>query len=223
MLRRNAEASIIAGLVDRLVEAMAPLRPTLVYLGRRDPEAALRALEESRGLSWLLQHAGNSDGYPFAQARGLSGFDGLFAYWRAHAELCDAIVKVIDVPKLVLEVGPDGWAERRRRICDFVDVPFDDEPAPEAAELERIAGRYREGRREVAVEMVGGRLVMRGSLWFSNALLPVRRNVFDLESCPVRVSFDTDAAGHGQAFHCAGPRLAWSAPAGVFKRIDSSP
>jgi hypothetical protein len=170
-----------------------------------------------------LHHAGNSDGYAFTQARGLSGFDGLFAYWRAHAELCDAIVKAIGVPKLVLEVGPDGWAERRRRICDFADVPFEDEPAPEAAELERIAGRYREGRREVAVEMVGGRLVMRGSLWFTNALLPVRRNVFDLESWPVRASFDTDAAGHGQAFHCAGPRLAWGSPAGVFKRIDSGP
>src|SRR5262249_17341120 len=106
MLRRNVEASIIAGLVNRLVEAVAHLRPKLIYLARRDPEAALRAISERRGLSWLLQHAGSSEGFPFTQARGLSGFAGLFAYWRAHAALCDAIVEALDLPTLALDVGP---------------------------------------------------------------------------------------------------------------------
>jgi hypothetical protein len=218
MLRRNVETSVIAGLVDRLVEAVAPLRPILVYLARRDPEAALRAIGEHRGLSWLLHNAATSEGFTFTQARGLTGFDGLFTYWRAHAELCDTIVEALDVPKLFLDVGPDGWAERRRRICDFVDVPFEDEPAQGAPELERLTGRYRDGRREVSVELDGERLLMRWLFWRANALLPVRRDVFDLESWPVRVSFDTDATGRGQAFHCAGPRLAWGAQPGVFKR-----
>ena len=220
MLRRNVEASVIRGLIPRLVEAVAPLRPTLVYLGRRDPEAAFRALGESRGLSWLLHHAGDSVGYAFTQARGLSSFGGLLAYWRAHAELCDAIVQALEVPKLVLEVGPDGWVERRRRICDFVDIRFDDEPALDGVELERIAGRYGDGRREVAIEAVGGRLVVRGIHWRTDAqLLPVRRNVFDFESWPVRVSFDVDATGRAKAFRCEGRRLAWGAPSGVFTRI----
>src|SRR5215831_20231002 len=183
MLRRNVEASIIAGLVNRLVEAVAHLRPKLIYLARRDPEAALRAISERRGLSWLLQHAGSSEGFPFTQARGLSGFAGLFAYWRAHAELCDAIVEALDVPKLVLEVGPDGWGERRRRICDFVDIPFEDEPALDGVELERITGHYSDGRREVTIEALGVRPVVRGIHWRTDAqLLPVRRNVFDFES-----------------------------------------
>jgi hypothetical protein len=153
------------------------------------------------------------------RARGLSGFDGLLAYWRAHAELCGEIVEALHVPKLVLEVGPDDWAERRRRICDFVDIPFEDEPILDIAERERIAGRYGDGRRQVAIEMVGERLVVRGIHWLTDALLPVRRHVFDFESWPVRVSFDVDAAGHAHAFHCDGPRLAWGAPSGVFIRI----
>ena len=219
MLRRNVETSIITGLVERLVEAVAPLRPTLVYLARSNPEAALRAIGERRGLSWLLYHAGTSEGFTFNQARGLAGFDGLFAYWRAHAELCDAIVETLDVPKLVLDIDSGDWPARRRRICDFLEVAFEDEPAPDAAELERVGGRYRDGRREVAVEMDGGRLVMRWIFWLANALLPVRRGVFDLESWPVRVSFDTDATGRVHAFHCTGPRLAWGAPPGVFERV----
>ena len=218
MLRRNVEDSVITGLVDRLVEAATPLRPTLVYLARRDPQTGLRAIGEHRGLSWLLHNAATSEGFTFTQARGLTGFDGLFAYWSAHAKLCDTIVEALGVPKLVLDVGPDGWAERRRRICDFVDVPFEDEPAPDPGELERLVGRYRDGRREVMVELDGRRLVMRWLFWRANALLPVRRDVFDLESWPVRVSFDTDATGRGHAFRCTGPRLAWAAPPGVFRR-----
>lgn len=219
MLRRNVDPSLIAALVRGLVEAAAPLRPTLVYLARKDPGAAFRAIGERRGLSWLLHHMGNSDGYTFTRARGLSGFEGLLAYWRAHAELCGTIVERLDVAKLVLEVGPDGWAERRRRICDFVGAPFANEPVPDAVDLARMAGRYGDGKREVTIEMADGRLVLRGSLSHTNALLPVRRGVFDVESLPLRVSFEIDPAGHGRAFRCSGPRIAWGGPSGVFTRI----
>src|SRR5215831_2757194 len=124
MLRHDVETSLITGLVERLAEAAAPLRPKLVYLARRDPETALRAIGEHRGFSWLLLNAGSSEGFPFTKARGLAGFDGLFAYWRAHAELCDAIVETLDVPKLVLDVDAGDWPARRRQICDFVGIPF---------------------------------------------------------------------------------------------------
>jgi hypothetical protein len=219
MLRRNVDPSLIAALVARLVEAATPLRPKLVYLARRNPEAAFRAIGESRGLAWLLPHVANSAGYTFIQERELSGLDGLLAYWRAHADLCGAIVDRLDVPKLVLDVDTDDWVERRRRICDFVGVPFEDETFPESAELARMAGRYRDGKREVTIEMVDGRLFARMGLWPTNALLPVRHNVFDVESWPVRLSFDDDAAGCVHAFRCSGPALAWSGPSGVFKRV----
>jgi len=218
MLRRNVDPSLIVALVARLVEAASPLRPRLVYLARRNPEAAFRALGESRGLAWLLPHVANSVGYTFVQARGLSGLEGLLAYWRAHADLCGAIVDHLDMPKLVLDVDTGDWTERRRRICDFVNVPFEDEPSPEPAELARMAGRYGDGTREVTIEMVDGRLVLRGSVLLSNAPLPVRRNVFDLESLPVRVSFDADATDV-RGFHCSGPPLAWSSTSGGFRRI----
>jgi hypothetical protein len=219
MLRRNVDPSLIVALVAKLVEAVSPLRPRLVYLARRNPEAAFRALGESRGLAWLLSHMANSPGYTFVQTRGLFGLEGLLAYWRAHADLCGAIVDRLDMPKLVLDVDTDDWPERRRRICDFAGVPFEDETFPETAELARIAGRYRKGTHEVTIEMVDGRLLVRAGLWLTKPLLPVRRNVFDLESSPVRVSFDEDATGHVFAFHYSGPRLAWGGPSGAFERV----
>ena len=219
MLRRNVDPSRIIALVNRLVAAISPLRPTLVYLARQNPEAAFRAIGESRGLVWLLPVIANSAGFAFIQARGLSGLDGLLAYWRAHADLCGEIVEHMDVRKLVLDVDTDTWAGRRRRICDFVGVPHEEEPPQSPAELARMTGRYADGKREVTLEIIDGRLVARGIIWLASALLPVRRNVFDLESWPVRVSFDEDVTGQVRAFRCSGPPLAWSPPSGVFTRV----
>ena len=219
MLRRNVEPSIIAALVNRLVEAAMPLRPKLVYLARENPEVAFRAIGERRGLAWLLHHVGSHEGCEFIKIRGLCGLEGLLAYWRAHAELCGALVDQVDLPKLVLEVGQEGWAERRRRICGFTDVPCEEDAAPDAADLQRTTGRYRDAKREVTIEIVDGRLVLRGIPWSGNALLPVRRDVFDLESSPMRVSFDSDADGHVRAFRFSGPLIAWGSPSGVFNRI----
>jgi hypothetical protein len=218
MLRRDVDPASIGALVRRLLEAAASLHPVLVYLSRSDPEAALRAIGQARGFAWLLQRAAHNSGCAFNQARGLSGFAALFAYWRAHAELCGSIVERLDVPKLVLEIDGEGWAARRRRICDFADVPFEDEPQPDAAELARYAGRYTDGKREVTIELTEGRLVLRGGLWPS-ARLSVKPEVFDVESWPLRLHFDRDAAGQVNAYRCSGPRFSWGDPSGVFRRI----
>ena len=221
MLMRNAEPAAIEALVRRLVEAAAPLGPSLVYLARRDPEAAFRAIGERRGMAWLLHHIQASAGFAFTRARRLSGLQGLLAYWRAHAELCDAIVDRLDLPKLVIDAGHAGWKDRRQRICDFVGVPFEDDPATDAASIARATGRYGDGTREATIELMDGRLVLRGVLWFTNALLPVRRNVFDVESWPVRVTFEEDAAGSIRAFRCSGPWLPGGGPSGIYTRIAS--
>ena len=219
MLMRDAEPAMIEALVRRLVESAAPLRPSLVYLRRRDPEAAFRAIGERRGLAWLLHHVQANAGFAFTRARRLTGLNGLLAYWRAHAELCEAIVDRLDLSKLVIESGPDGWKDRRQRICDFVGVPFEDDPATDAASIARVTGRYGDGKREATIDLLDGRLVLRGVVWFTSALLPVRRNVFDVESWPLRVTFEQDAAGRACAFRCSGPRFSGGGPSGVFTRI----
>jgi hypothetical protein len=82
-----------------------------------------------------------------------------------------------------------------------------------------VSGRYGNGTREITIGAVDGRLVLRGVLWAANALLPVRRNVFDVESWPLRVVFEEDAAGTVRALRWTGTRLSRGGPSGVFTRI----
>jgi hypothetical protein len=56
-------------------------------------------------------------------------------------------------------------------------VAFEDDPPVEPADIARLTGRYADGKRQATVEVVDGRLVLRGVLWFTNALLPVTGTV----------------------------------------------
>jgi hypothetical protein len=219
MLRRNLDPTVIADLVGRLVEAARPLRPSLVYLARRDPEGAFKAIGERRGIAWLLHHVASSSGYAFVQARGLTGLEGLLAYWRAHAELCDKLVDQADLPQLVLDVEANGWAERRRRICDFVDVPYHDELVADATAVARVTGRYSDGKRTVTIETVEGHLALTVMLGRRYALLPVAPDVFDVEAWPHRLSFTGEQAERADTFHGHGPQTAWGGPPGAFRRV----
>ena len=73
-----------------------------------------------------------------------------------------------------------------------------------------MTGRFSDGKREVTVEMVEGRLAVYRMLWRSNALLPVAPDVFDVESLPFRLNFVGDTADRIDAFHCNGPRIWWA-------------
>jgi hypothetical protein len=156
--------------------------------------------------------------WPYVQSRGLTGLDGLLAYWRAHGALCDAIVSTLAMDTLRVDVTVSDWPERRARVCAFLCVPADEPPSADARDLQPLAGHNRAGDREASITLEDGRLVLRGVLWPVNALLPVTADVFDVEAWPFRMSFERSADGAGRAFRWSGPRLWWGGPEGTYRR-----
>lgn len=211
MLRRDAEPTAIESLVNRFARAVAALNPTLLYLAHPDPEESWRAVAAERG-TLIAQSVSRSETWPFTQSRGLTGLDGLLAYWRAHATLSDAIVSRLPMQRHVVDVTTGGWPERRQHLCTLLGIPAAEPAAPDPVALVPFIGQYRDGEREITVSFEDGRLVLRGVLWASNALLPVARNIFEVEAWPLRVSFEDEA------LHWHGPRLWWGGPAGVYVR-----
>ena len=83
---------------------------------------------------------------------------------------------------------------------------------PSGAELRRWVGRYRvvwnSEARECTVSLHEGRLVMNGLLWPDNRLLRKGDNVFDAESWPFEVVFESAAEGAVGRLSVRGPRCA---------------
>jgi hypothetical protein len=213
MLRRDATPTIIEALVNRFAGAVAPLRPKLIHLSHPDPARAWHTVAVRRGTDWAAKAVSRSADWPYLRARGVAGLDGVFAYWRAHGALCDGIVSRLPMETIVVNVTTGNWAERRQHLCKVLGIPADTPPRAHPAELATLTGRYRDGEHEVSISFEDGRLVLRGVLWPSNALLPVARNVFDVEAWPLRVSVDDD----GLRWH--GPRLWWGGPTGAYARV----
>jgi len=212
MLRRDVASAMIADLLTRLAEAIAPIRPKLVYLAHPKPDDAWRSIAAHRGAEFTAGAVRRSRECAFLHARGLSGLAGVLAYWQAHGALCDRIVSWLPMETLSVDVSAGTWLEHRTRICAFLDLGADAPPAPDRAMLAKVTGRYRDGARELIVRLDGEGLVLQGVLWPSNALLPITEAVFDVEAWPFQVRFEQNA------LHWQGPRLRWGGPAGTYRR-----
>lgn len=219
MLRRDAERVMIEALVNRFAGAVAALDSTLIYLSHPDPERAWRAVMAKRGASEFSDAVRRSEEWPFTQSRGLAGLDGVIAYWRAHAALCESIVSWLPMKTHVIDVASGTWPERRERICALLGIPSREPPAPGPDALSPLTGRYRNGEREITVAFEDGGLVLRGVLWPSNAMLAVAPRLFDVEAWPLRVWFEGDVDGAPRAMRWEGARLWWGGPEGVYERI----
>lgn len=221
MLRRDVETPLIERLLNRLADAVAALHPRLVYLGHRDPEHAWRAVAARRGPGFTVSAVRRSEEWPFTQSRGLAGLNGLLTYWRLHGALCDHVVSWLPMSTLRLDVTDGAWPAYRQRIGEFLALPSGPAPLDDHAAPARLAGRYRLGERLLSVVSEEGRLVLRGQLWESNALLPVSEHVFDVEGWPFQLRFEEGPDGNVRALHWHGPSLVSGSLGGVYERVPA--
>lgn len=210
MLRNGAEPEAIVAFIRRLGAVIQPLAPRLVYFRAPDPDAAYRDISARRGeraLQGVLRYYEGSD---FARQRGLYGFDGMLAYWREHAAVCERAVAALRLATLIVDAREGDWTWRRARIARFLDLPPGSEAQPPAAELARYVGRYRvawtgragavprppiESAHDCTVALEDHRLVVDNLLWPRNSLLWKEGNVFHAEAWPIELTFEQAADG----------------------------
>jgi thymidylate kinase len=222
MLRRNLEPDTILTYIDRVTDLVQPLDPALVYFLEADSDAAFRRICERRGMAWTLFHLSASDGMAWTRMRGLSGFDGLLAYWREHARVCDAAVSRSRLRTVIVESGIGDWPARRHHIAEFLGPPWPPRAAHSEPDLARFVGRYRgETGRQACVSVRDDALVVEGLLWRDNRLLPRGVAAFDAESWPFRLIFEADTTGVVSRFRLDGPDLVGRRLSGVYDKIAS--
>lgn len=219
MLRRGLDSETILLYLDRVADLVRPLDPALVYFLEADSDTALRRIGERRGMAWTLQHISANDGMAWTRARGLSGLDGLLAYWREHARVCNAAMSRARLRTLTVESGIRDWSVRRQLIAEFLDLPWPPSTAPFETDLTRFVGLYRgESGRQARLSVRADTLVVEGLLWSGNRLLPRAVDVFDAESWPFRLTFETDVTGVVSRFRVDGPALLGRRLSGLYEK-----
>ncbi len=213
MLRRGVAPDVIVAFLRTVADIIRPLAPRLVYLATPDPERAYRTVIDRRGgaalIERLLPAYETGEAGAFFHARGLHGFDGLVAYWREHNAVCERAVEALHVDTLVADPRDGDWGWRRAAIARFLGLAPAAEPTRTTAELQRWVGRYHvawKGEiRECTVGLEDGRLVIDGLLWPGNRLLWKGDSVFDAESWPFEIVFETAAEGAVGRLSVRGP------------------
>ncbi len=102
-------------------ELVAPLRPVLVYLERRDAAATFRATAAERGAAWTTPSVAIITDSPSARRHGLRGFDGALRGIAMYKEFLDAVRAASRLPTVVLDDGTP-WDARYAAIHTFLDV-----------------------------------------------------------------------------------------------------
>lgn len=122
LLLMDAEPVMLRGYVAQVLGTLAALKPAVIYLRRDDVAAALRAICDERGSAWEAYQTGWKLASPYAQRRGLRGFDGLARFYRDYRDVCDGIFAELDVPKLAIRHSGE-WAAHYRHMCRFLGLP----------------------------------------------------------------------------------------------------
>lgn len=202
-LRRRVATETMVAFLRIVVDIIRPLAPRLVYLKAPDPDMMYRQITARRGgpayTETLLPAYETGEAGEFFRSRGLRGFDGLLVYWREHNAICERAVEVLELETLVVDPSEGDWPQRRAAIARFLGFTPQADESPSPSELERYVGQYRvvfKGKiYECAVGLKEGRLVINGVLWPDNGLLWKGNNLFEAESWPFEVVFESAAEG----------------------------
>lgn len=199
--------------------AVAPLRPVLLWLRPRggDVAQALRAICDDRqqddyeqGLVAMLGAT------PWGQRHGLSDFSGLVRFYEAWLRVCERACARMALPVLALE--PTAWAERERRIAEFLGLPPIESPRTALEGAARFTGRYRDSASEAELVVAGddAGLVLADAR--RTPLIPRGQASFLVSALPVQITFLDEREGRCRRIALQG-RLPGLSP--EWQRIDA--
>ena len=108
------------------VEALVmPLNPLLIYFNQPDISGTFSHVDQitsQRGKEWtdyVIRLVTNS---PYAEARNLTGFEGVLTFINDYKQVIDAMLPHSRIPRLVLEHCSGNWDACYRQIADFIGL-----------------------------------------------------------------------------------------------------
>lgn len=103
--------------VRKLVGALAPLRPFVLYLRPREVAAAVRMVAAERGGAWVAYQTAWKLRSPYALRRGLAGIDGLVSLYEDYRAVTDRLFRALECDKLSIDTSGREWPAYEERVA----------------------------------------------------------------------------------------------------------
>lgn len=119
LARHNLPPEAVQAHILALAEIVAPLQPKLIYLAQTDVRATLEGIRRERPPEWADYVAEYLTGQEYGRAHGLSGFDGVIAFYAMRQAFELELLKALPLASAVVADDTD-WDARYRALEGFL-------------------------------------------------------------------------------------------------------
>lgn len=201
MTAMNLPAARIRRLLRRMDAVLAGGGTSLVYLYRRDLQAALRQIGVIRGPQWLEVMTAAVGRSPYGQRHRVRGLNGLAAFYERQRAVVASVLPALTIRHTAIEVPGRRFDRVERRLTSFLGMARAAEPAIPRAVLLRHIGTFTSASGAPAVVTTDGAgLFLAVPATQALPLLRVRDGHFCAKSLPIDIRFTYDRQGRARRF-----------------------
>ncbi|NKB66010.1 MAG: hypothetical protein GKR89_03010 [Candidatus Latescibacteria bacterium] len=124
MILMGAEEGAIEEYIDRLMEIIGGLNPTLIYFYQENIASALRKICDERGQGWENHQVEWKTNTLYGRKNNLQEFAGFVEVYKHYRTWTDRLVATLACSKLTIENSASLWATYCRDMLDYLGLPY---------------------------------------------------------------------------------------------------
>ena len=125
LMQMDATNQLMSDYASQVESLVLPMQPVLIYFNQPDMSLALSQMREIsalRGQEWTDYVTELVTSCPYAEARHLTGFDGVLAFLSDYKDLLDSLLRQSRIPRLILENCHSHWDACHAQIATFLEL-----------------------------------------------------------------------------------------------------
>lgn len=181
-LLKNEDYDKLEQFLQKLVEIIQPLNPSLIYFYREHADDSIDYLEKTRGTKFLedIRERDKAEPYYTQKPQGAEGFR---MFLRDYEDFAQRLFEHMDCRKLAIEITKQDWSSYELQILGFAGIEY----KPDNTALP-IEGLYFNDDLQAEIEIKG--LNMKDPFGNNRKLTAKSNNEFYVECLPVVLRFD---------------------------------
>lgn len=132
-LLKDAGYLRLASFVEKIINLLKPLNPTLIYLYRESMEDAISFLKVRRGIA-SMEAIWERDKNELYYQKRQTDVTAYFDFLRDYANFATKLVHDMDCSKLIIEISKQNWKNYEKEMLQFLEIEYKEAPtycAPE--------------------------------------------------------------------------------------------